>query len=156
MVATGGRASPASDPAGAPGSDVGFVGEAGFEGSSGMSRSCGASLLLYRATLSAMGKAPEPGEGAGRSRIFIGAGGEVVVENLTPALLEVAPALNPDDRRLRAIASTVAPDSMPPAPAPPAPAPSAPRPPAPAPFGPAPSTSAPTAPPPGLPKDPPP
>jgi hypothetical protein len=58
----------------------------------------------------------EGAEGAGRSRIFIGPEGEVVVENLTPALLEVALALDPDDPRLRAIASAVAPDAGPPAP----------------------------------------
>ena len=41
----------------------------------------------------------------GQSRIFIGPDGEVVVENLTPELLEVALALDPTDARLRAIAA---------------------------------------------------
>ena len=51
---------------------------------------------------------PPPLLDAGRSRIFIGADGEVVVENLDPGLLEVALALDPDDRRLRAIARAAA------------------------------------------------
>jgi hypothetical protein len=51
---------------------------------------------------------PPPPLDAGRSRIFIGADGEVVVENLDPGLLEVALALDPEDRRLRAIARAAA------------------------------------------------
>ncbi len=65
--------------------------------------------------------APGAPPGAGQSRIFIGPDGEVVVENLTPALLEMALALDPDDARLRAIAEAAA--AEPPAapvPAPPA------------------------------------